>query len=247
MIDAMVDFLPSPLDVGTIYGIDPDTGATISREPDEKEPVAALAFKIMTDPFVGTLTFVRVYSGLIKSGDALYNPVSGKKERVGRLLLMHANKKEEIPEIGAGQICAFLGLKDTKTGHTLCDVDKEIILEKIDYPDPVISLSVEPKSKNDQEKMGIGLNKLASEDPSFRYYSDAETGQTIIAGMGELHLEILVDRLKREHKVEVNTGKPQVAYREAINVTAQGEGVFKRQTGGRGQYGHVLLRLDPIV
>ena len=246
MIDAAVDFLPSPLDVGTIHGIDPDTGETISREPDDKEPVAALAFKIMTDPFVGTLTFVRVYSGLIKSGDALYNPVSGKKERVGRLLLMHANKKEEIPEIGAGQICAFLGLKETKTGHTLCDPDKEIILEKIDYPDPVISLSVEPKSKNDQEKMGIGLNKLASEDPSFRYYSDAETGQTIIAWMGELHLEILVDRLKREHKVEVNTGKPQVAYREAINVSAEGEGVFKRQTGGRGQYGHVVMRLDPI-
>lgn len=247
MIDAAVDFLPSPIDVGTIHGIDPDSGETISREPNDKEPVSALAFKIMTDPFVGTLTFVRVYSGLIKSGDALYNPVAGKKERVWRLLLMHANKKEEIPEIGAGQICAFLGLKETKTGHTLCDPDKEIILEKIDYPDPVIQLSVEPKSKNDQEKMGIGLNKLASEDPSFRYYSDAETGQTIIAGMGELHLEILVDRLKREHKVEVNTGKPQVAYREAINVSAEGEGVFKRQTGGRGQYGHVVMRLDPIV
>lgn len=248
MIDAACDFLPSPIDVGAVPGVDPDDSDKIlSRSPDPKAPVAALAFKIMTDPFVGTLTFVRVYSGTIKSGDALYNSVNGKKERVGRLLLMHAIKKEEIEEISAGHICAFLGLKETKTGHTLCDIDQPIILEKIDYPDPVISLSVEPKTKQDQEKMGIGLNKLASEDPSFRYYTDAETNQTIIAGMGELHLEILVDRLKREHKVEVNTGQPQVAYREAITTKSEGEGVFKRQSGGRGQYGHVVMRIEPIT
>lgn len=248
MIDAMCDFLPSPIDVGAVPGVDPDdTDKHLMREADPKAPVAALAFKIMTDPFVGTLTFVRVYSGTIKSGDALYNSVNGKKERVGRLLLMHANKKEEIDEVSAGHICAFLGLKETKTGHTLCDIDDPIILEKIDYPDPVISLSVEPKTKQDQEKMGIGLNKLASEDPSFRYFTDPETNQTIIAGMGELHLEILVDRLKREHKVEVNTGQPQVAYREAITTTAKWVGIFKRQSGGRGQYGHVEMRIEPIT
>lgn len=248
MIDAACDFLPSPLDVGAVPGIDPDDSEKkLTREPDAKAPVSALAFKIMTDPFVGTLTFVRVYSGTIKSGDAIYNSASGKKERVGRLLLMHANKKEEISEISAGHICAFLGLKETKTGHTLCDGDDPIILESIDYPDPVISLSVEPKTKQDQEKMGIGLNKLASEDPSFRYFSDPETNQTIISGMGELHLEIIVDRLKREHKVEVNTGQPQVAYREAITTNAEGKGVFKRQSGGRGQYGHVEMRIEPIA
>ena len=248
MIDAMCAYLPSPMDVGAVPGIDPDDKEkTLTRDPDDKAPASALAFKIMADPFVGTLTFVRVYSGTIKSGDSLLNSSTGKKERVGRLLLMHANKKEEISEISAGHIAAFLGLKDTKTGNTLCDVAHPIILEQIDYPEPVISLSVEPKTKQDQEKMGIGLNKLGSEDPSFRYFTDPETNQTIISGMGELHLEIIVDRLKREHKVEVNTGKPQVAYREAITTEAKGVGIFKRQSGGRGQYGHVEMRLEPIV
>ena len=200
----------------------------------------------MTDPYVGTLTFVRVYSGTIKTGDQLLNPISGKKERVGRLLLMHSNKKEEISEISAGHIAAFLGLKETVTGNTLCDADAPIILEKIDAPAPVISLAVEPKSKKDQDKMGVGLGKLAAEDPSLRFYTDEESNQTIIAGMGELHLEIIVDRLKREFKVEVETGAPQVAYREAITKTAEARGVFKRQTGGRGQFGDVELRLDVL-
>lgn len=248
MLDAAVDFLPSPLDIGAVKGVDVDDHEKkMERKPSDDEPVSALAFKIMTDPFVGTLTFVRVYSGVIKSGDALLNPITGEKERVGRLLLMHANKREEISEIHAGHICAFLGLKDTRTGNTLCDQKSPIILERMEFPEPVINIAVEPVSKKDQEKMGLGLNKLAYEDPSFRYYSDEETGQTIIAGMGELHLEIIVDRLKREHKVEVNTGKPQVAYREAITKTANGEGKFVRQSGGRGQYGHVLLRLEPIT
>ena len=248
MIDAMCDYLPSPIDVGAVPGVDPDDAdKKLTREPDPKAPASALAFKIMADPFVGTLTFVRVYSGTIKSGDAIFNASTGKKERVGRLMLMHANKKEEIDEISAGHIAAFLGLKETKTGNTLCDPAHPIVLEQIDYPEPVIQLSVEPKTKNDQEKMGIGLNKLGSEDPSFKYYTDPETNQTIIAGMGELHLEIIVDRLKREHKVEVNTGQPQVAYRESITSTAQGVGVFKRQSGGRGQYGHVEMRIEPIT
>ncbi len=244
-LDAVIDFLPSPLDRGTMKGIDPDDETKVlERKPDDKEPVAAIAFKIATDPFVGTLTFVRVYSGTIKTGDTLLNPITRQKERVGRLLLMHANKREEISEIHAGHICAFLGLKDTRTGHTLCDPKDAIILEKMEFPAPVIDIAIEPKSKADQEKMGIALSKLAYEDPSFKYYSDPESNQTIIAGMGELHLEIIVDRLKREHKVEVNTGKPQVAYRETIMNDAEGEGVFKRQTGGRGQFGHVLLKLQ---
>ena len=244
-LDAVIDFLPSPLDRGSMKGIDPDDETKIlERKPDDKEPVAAIAFKIATDPFVGTLTFVRVYSGTIKTGDTLLNPITRQKERVGRLLLMHANKREEISEIHAGHICAFLGLKDTRTGHTLCDPKDAIILEKMEFPAPVIDIAIEPKSKADQERMGIGLSKLAYEDPSFKYYSDPDSNQTIIAGMGELHLEIIVDRLKREHKVEVNTGKPQVAYRETITTDADGEGVFKRQTGGRGQYGHVLLHLQ---
>ena len=245
VLDAVIDFLPSPLDRGSMKGTDPDDETKIiERKPDDKEPVAAIAFKIATDPFVGTLTFVRVYSGIIKSGDTLLNPLTRQKERVGRLLLMHANKREEIDEIHAGHICAFLGLKDTRTGHTLCDMKDPVILEKMEFPEPVIDIAIEPKSKADQEKMGIALSKLAYEDPSFKYYSDPESNQTIIAGMGELHLEIIVDRLKREHKVEVNTGKPQVAYRETITQTGEGEGVFKRQTGGRGQFGHVLLRLE---
>lgn len=198
----------------------------------------------MTDPFVGTLTYVRVYSGTINSGDTLLNPITGERERVGRLLLMHSNKREEIKSISEGHICAFLGLKNTQTGHTLCDMKAPVILEEMTFPEPVISLAIEPVSKKDQERLGIGLNKLGTEDPSFKYYTDEETGQTIIAGMGELHLEIIVDRLKREHKVEVNTGSPQVSYRETITQTAEGEGVFKRQTGGRGQFGHVWLRLE---
>ena len=200
----------------------------------------------MTDPFVGTLTFVRVYSGTIKSGDTLLNSITGKKERVGRLLLMHANKREEISEISAGNICAFLGLKETQTGHTLCDVNKPIVLEKMEFPDPVIHIAIEPKSKADQEKLGLALSKLMAEDPSFTAHSDEESGQTVIGGMGELHLDVIVDRLKREHKVEVNTGKPQVAYRETIFATAEGEGLFKKQSGGRGQYGHVVLRLEKL-
>jgi len=212
-------------------GIDPDDETKlIERKPNDSEPVSAIAFKIATDPFVGTLTFVRVYSGIIKSGDTLLNPLTRQKERVGRLLLMHANKREEIAEIHAGHICAFLGLKDTRTGHTLCDMKDPIILEKMEFPAPVIDIAIEPKTKSDQERMGIGLSKLAYEDPSFKYYSDPESNQTIIAGMGELHLEIIVDRLRREHKVEVNTGKPQVAYRETITQDAKGEGIFKRQT-----------------
>ncbi|MFA5748412.1 MAG: elongation factor G [Candidatus Absconditabacterales bacterium] len=247
MLDAVIDYLPCPLDRGAMKGLDPDDETKIiERMPSDDEPVSAIAFKIMTDPFVGTLTYVRVYSGVIKSGDALLNPLTRQKERVGRLLLMHANKREEISEVHAGHICAFLGLKDTRTGHTLCDIKHPILLEKMTFPEPVIHIAIEPKSKADQERMGISLSKLAYEDPSFKYHSDPESNQTIIGGMGELHLEIIVDRLKREHKVEVNTGKPQVAYRETITQSANGEGVFKRQTGGRGQYGHVLLRLDKI-
>jgi len=244
MLNAVIDYLPCPLDRGSMHGIDPDDETKVlERKPSDDEPVSAIAFKIATDPFVGTLTFVRVYSGVIHSGDALLNPLTRQKERVGRLLLMHANKREEIQEIHAGHICAFLGLKDTRTGHTLCDIKDPILLEKMTFPEPVIDIAIEPKTKSDQERMGIALSKLAYEDPSFKYHTDAESNQTIIAGMGELHLEIIIDRLKREHKVEVNTGKPQVAYRETITMPAKGEGVFKRQTGGRGQYGHVLLNL----
>lgn len=247
MIDAIVSFLPSPLDIGAVHGVDPnDTEKELLREPKADAPVSALAFKVMTDPFVGTLTFVRVYSGTIKSGDSLINTATGKKERVGRLLLMHADKKEEISEISAGHIAAFLGLKETGTGDTLADLKNPVILEHIDYPDPVIQLSIEPKTKEDQEKMGVWLNKLASEDPSFKYYTDEETNQTIIAGMGELHLEVIVERLRREHKVEVTTGQPQVAYRETITSSAEGHGMFKRQSWGRGQYGHVELRLEQL-
>ncbi len=247
MLDAVVDYLPSPLDRGAMKGHDVDDDTKIiERKPDDKEPVSAIAFKILTDPFVGTLTYVRVYSGVIKSGESLLNPVTGQRERVGRLLLMHANKREEISEIHAGHICAFLGLKDTRTGNTLCDEKNPVILEKMTFPEPVIDIAIEPKSKADQERMGLGLSKLAYEDPSFKYYTDAESNQTIIAGMGELHLEIIVDRLKREHKVEVITGKPQVAYRETITKTAEWEWVFKKQSGGRGQFGHVLLRLERV-
>ena len=247
VLNAVVDFLPSPLDRKEIIGHNPDNETEeVKRTPSVTDPVSAIAFKIMTDPFVGTLTFVRVYSGTIKSGDTLLNSITGKKERVGRLLLMHANKREEISEISAGNLCAFLGLKETQTGHTLCDVNKPIVLEKMEFPDPVIHIAIEPKSKADQEKLGLALSKLMAEDPSFTAHSDEESGQTVIGGMGELHLDVIVDRLKREHKVEVNTGKPQVAYRETIFATAEGEGLFKKQSGGRGQYGHVVLRLEKL-
>ena len=245
MIDAVVDFLPSPLDRGEIVGTDPDDPEKqITRKSDVNQPASAIAFKIMTDPFVGTLTYVRVYSGVIKSGDMLLNPITGQKERVGRLLMMHANKREEITEISAGHICAFLGLKDTRTGNTLCDLKNPIVLESMTFPEPVISIAVEPKSKGDQEKMGLALAKLSYEDPTFTYHSDEESGQTIISGMGELHLEVLIERMRREHKVEVNTGAPQVAYRETITQNVEWEWLFKKQSWGRGQYGHVVLKLE---
>ena len=244
MLDAMVDFLPSPLDIGAVKWYDVDDHAIeIYRKPDDAEPVSALAFKIMTDPFVGKLTFVRVYSGIVKSWDKLINPRTWNEERVWRLLLMHANKREEIEQVHAWHICAFLWLKDVRTGDTLSDIKNEVLLEPMNFPKPVISLAVEPVSKKDQEKMWQWLTKLAEEDPSFRFFTDEETGQTIIEWMWELHLEILVDRLKREHKVEVQTGKPQVAYRETITGNAEGEGKFVRQSWGRGQYGHVWLKL----
>ena len=245
MIDAVVDFLPSPLDRGEIIGTDPDDPEKqITRKADVNQPASAIAFKIMTDPFVGTLTYVRVYSGVIKSGDMLLNPITGQKERVGRLLMMHANKREEITEISAGHICAFLWLKDTRTGNTLCDLKNPIVLESMTFPEPVISIAVEPKSKGDQEKMGLALAKLSYEDPTFTYHSDEESGQTIISGMGELHLEVLIERMRREHKVEVNTGAPQVAYRETITQNVEWEWLFKKQSWGRGQYGHVVLKLE---
>jgi len=245
MIDAVVDFLPSPLDRGEIVGTDPDDPEKqITRKSDVNQPASAIAFKIMTDPFVGTLTYVRVYSGVIKSGDMLLNPITGQKERVGRLLMMHANKREEITEISAGHICAFLWLKDTRTGNTLCDLKNPIVLESMTFPEPVISIAVEPKSKGDQEKMGLALAKLSYEDPTFTYHSDEESGQTIISGMGELHLEVLIERMRREHKVEVNTGAPQVAYRETITQNVEWEWLFKKQSWGRGQYGHVVLKLE---
>ena len=247
VLDAVVEYLPSPIDRGVIKGIDPETEQPAWREAGKGQPTSAIAFKIMTDPYVGTLTFVRIYSGTIKSGETVYNPITDKKERIGRLLLMHANKREEIDEIGEGHICAFLGLKETKTGHTLCDPKAPVILEEMVFPEPVISLAIEPVAKKDQEKLWTSLAKLGNEDPSFRFYTDEETGQTIISWMGELHLEIIVDRLKREHKVEVNTGKPQVSYREAITNLSEGEGKFVRQTGGRGMYGHVLLKIEPLT
>lgn len=246
VLDAVVDYLPSPIDRGAINGVHPDTGEDMSREPGKGQPTSAIAFKIATDPFVGSLTYVRIYSGTVKSGDTMLNTVTGQKERVGRLLLMHSNKREEIKEIGEGHICAFLGLKNTKTGNTLCDPNNPVILEEMTFPEPVISLAIEPNSKKDQEKLGIGLSKLSAEDPSFKYFSDEETGQTIIAGMGELHLEIIVDRLKREHKVEVTTGAPQVSYRETISGSADAQGVFKRQTGGRGMFGDCHLKIENI-
>jgi elongation factor G len=245
MLDAVVEFMPSPVDIPPVPGMDDDDKAVV-RKAEDGEKFAALAFKLMTDPYVGQLTFVRVYSGVLKSGDSVYNPIRGKKERIGRILQMHANQREEIKEILAGDIAACVGLKDVTTGETLCDPDHIITLERMVFPEPVISQAVEPKTKADQEKMGIALGRLAAEDPSFRLRTDEESGQTIISGMGELHLEIIVDRMKREFGVEANVGKPQVAYRETIRKSVSDvEGKFVRQSGGKGQYGHVVFTVEP--
>ncbi|MEJ2404759.1 MAG: elongation factor G [Candidatus Thiodiazotropha sp.] len=246
MLDKVIELMPSPIDVPAISGVLDDGKETEEKRlSDDKEPFAALSFKIATDPFVGTLTFFRVYSGVLKSGDSVYNPVKGKKERIGRILQMHSNSREEIKEVLAGDIAAAVGLKDVTTGDTLCALDRPITLERMEFPEPVISVAVEPKTKSDQEKMGIALSKLAQEDPSFRVSSDEESGQTIISGMGELHLDIIVDRMRREFKVEANVGAPQVAYRETIRKPVEQEGKFVRQSGGRGQFGHVYLKIEP--
>ena len=244
MLDAVVDYMPSPIDVPAIRGVD-ESEKEITRKSDDNEPFSALGFKIMTDPFVGQLVFFRVYSGVVNAGDTVYNPVKGKKERIGRILQMHANNREEIKEVRAGDIAAAVGLKDVTTGDTLSDISKPVILERMVFPEPVIHVAVEPKTKADQEKMSMALNRLAQEDPSFRVKTDEETNQTIISGMGELHLEILVDRMKREFSVEANIGSPQVAYREAIKKQVTSEGKFVKQSGGKGQYGHVWLRVEP--
>ena len=246
LLDAMVEYLPSPLDIDHISGINPDTGETETRAPSEDAPFAGLAFKIMTDPFVGRLAFFRVYSGKLVAGSYVYNSNKGEKERVGRLIRMHANQREEIKEVGAGDIAAIVGLKDTITGETLCDEKHPIQLESMEFPEPVIRVAIEPKTKQMQEKMVLALVKLAEEDPTFKTYTDQETGQTIIAGMGELHLEIIVDRLLREFKVEANVGKPQVAYKETIRKKVTAEGKFVRQSGGKGQYGHCVIELEPL-
>lgn len=245
VLDLMVDYLPSPLDVDEIWGSNPKTGDEISRKPDDKEPMAALAFKIATDPFVGKLIFVRVYSGVLTAGSYVLNTTTGEKERVGRIVRMHADKREDIDKIGAGDIAAVVGLKGTFTGHTLTEVAHPIALESITFPDPPVAIAVEPKSKADQEKMGIALQRLAEEDPTFRVHTDEETGQTIMSGMGELHLDILIDRMKREFKVEANIGEPQVAFRETIRGVAQAQGKHAKQSGGRGQYGDVWIKFEP--
>jgi elongation factor G len=245
LLDSVVDFLPSPLDIPPIKAINPETNAEVERKADDKEPFSALAFKIMTDPFVGQLVFIRVYSGHLKTGDSVYIPGKTRTERIGRLLKMHANKREEISEIYAGDICACVGLRNITTGDTICDEKGPVLLESIEFPAPVIAVAVEPKTKGDQEKMGIALSKLAQEDPTFKVHTDPDSGQTIISGMGELHLEILVDRMMREFSVEANVGKPQVAYRETIRRASEAEGKYIRQTGGRGQYGHAKIRLEP--
>jgi len=245
LLDAVVDFLPSPSDIPPVQGTNPDTNEMVTRKADDNEPFSALAFKIMTDPYVGQLTFIRIYSGQLKTGDSVYSTAKRRTERIGRLLQMHANKREEISEIYAGDICACVGLKNITTGDTICDEKHPIFLESIEFPAPVIAVAVEPKTKGDQEKMGVALSKLAQEDPTFKVHTDPDSGQTIISGMGELHLEIIVDRMIREFSVEANVGKPQVAYRETIRKHAEAEGKYIRQTGGRGQYGHVKIRLEP--
>jgi len=245
LLDAVVDFLPSPSDIPPVQGTNPDTNEMVTRKADDNEPFSALAFKIMTDPYVGQLTFIRIYSGQLKTGDSVYSTAKRRTERIGRLLQMHANKREEISEIYAGDICACVGLKNITTGDTICDEKHPIFLESIEFPAPVIAVAVEPKTKGDQEKMGVALSKLAQEDPTFKVHTDPDSGQTIISGMGELHLEIIVDRMMREFSVEANVGKPQVAYRETIRKHAEAEGKYIRQTGGRGQYGHVKIRLEP--
>ena len=245
MLDGVIDYLPSPLDVPAIKGIDPDTGAEVERHANDEEPFSALAFKVMTDPFVGRLTFFRVYSGTLQSGSYVQNATKGKRERVGRILQMHANHRQEIPEVFSGDIAAAVGLKDTTTGDTLCDEKNEVILESMEFPEPVIEVAIEPKSKADQDKMGVALQKLAEEDPTFRAYTNQETGETVIAGMGELHLDIIVDRMRREFKVEANVGAPQVSYRETFRSATQAEGKFVRQSGGKGQYGHVWIEFTP--
>ena len=245
LLDAIVNYLPSPVDIPAIIGHDPHTGAEIDRHPSDDEPFSALAFKIMVDPFVGKLCFIRVYSGHISAGQVAYNVVKGKRERLNRIVLMHANHREELTDAYAGEIVGVVGLNNTTTGDTLCDEKKQVILESIEYPDPVIQVAIEPRSKAGMDKMSLALQRLAEEDPTFKTWTDQETGQTIIAGMGELHLEIIVDRMMREFKVEAKVGKPQVAYREAISRPAKGEGLFKRQTGGHGQYGHCLIELTP--
>ena len=246
MLDAVIELMPSPLDVPAIDGVD-EKGQHAERHPSDDEPFSALAFKLMSDPYVGQLTFIRVYSGVLRKGDAVYNPVKGKKERIGRIVLMHANDRHEVGELRAGDIAACVGLKDVTTGDTLTDPNAVITLERMEFPDPVISLAIEPKTKGDQEKMGIALQRLAAEDPSFRLHTDEESGQTIISGMGELHLEIIVDRMKREFGVEANIGRPQVTYRETLRKTVKDiEGKFVRQSGGKGQYGHVVLSLEPL-
>ena len=245
LLDAIVEYLPSPVDLPPIKGIDPKTGETIERKPSDSEPFCALAFKIQTDPFVGTLTYFRVYSGYLKKGSYVLNTSTGEKERIGRILKMHADEREEMEECFAGDILATVALKNTSTGHTLCDENNPIVLEKISFPEPVISISIEPKTKLEEEKLALGLKKLAEEDPTFKVKIDHETNQTVISGMGELHLEILVDRLKREFKVDANIGRPEVAFKETIRKTVEVEGKYIRQSGGRGQYGHVWLRLEP--
>jgi elongation factor G len=245
LLDSVVDFLPSPLDIPPVKGTNPDNNQTIERKADDKEPFSALSFKIMTDPFVGQLAFIRIYSGQLKTGDSVYNVGKQRSERIGRLLKMHANKREEISEIYAGDICACVGLRNVTTGDTICDEKHPILLESIEFPAPVIAVAVEPKTKGDQEKMGLALAKLAQEDPTFKVHTDPDSGQTIISGMGELHLEIIIDRMMREFSVEANVGKPQVAYRETIRKAAEAEGKYIRQTGGRGQYGHAKIRLEP--
>jgi len=245
LLDAVVDYLPSPLDIPPVKGVNPDTGAEETRPAEDKAPFAALAFKIMTDPYVGQLTFIRVYSGHLKTGDSVLNSGRQKSERIGRLLKMHANKREEISEIFAGDICACVGLRNVTTGDTICAEKHPIVLESIEFPSPVISVAVEPKTKSDQEKMGVALGKLAQEDPTFKVATDPDSGQTIISGMGELHLEIIVDRMMREFGVQANVGKPQVAYRETVRKKSEAEGKYIRQTGGSGHYGHVKIRIEP--